>query len=227
MPKNRDRGRGQVTAVLLAAGSSSRMGRPKQLLPIDGKPAILWCAEALALQKSHKVRELVIVTAKGSEGLEAAMEGLLALCRMKGLQVKIAVNDVMGSDMAGSVRAGLRMVSPVSSGVLVALSDHPMVSAETVEVLLERHMGKTPGNIIVPVHEGKRGHPALFPRLFLDEFFQFRAGFFTLRDLVKKHEDETVFLAVKDEGVTADMDTPEDYLRIKALMEGRGLIYRR
>jgi CTP:molybdopterin cytidylyltransferase MocA len=82
---------------------------------------------------------------------------------LNGLPVRIVCNREQKSDMAGSVRVGLRDVRESATGVLVCLADHPLVSPDTVRLLLEEHAAR-PERIIIPVHCGRRGHPTLFPR---------------------------------------------------------------
>lgn len=183
-----------VSGVLLAAGSSSRMGRTKQLLQLGDKPIIGHCIDAML---DAGVSDCVVVL--GAEESEIAW-------LLRGLPVTIAVNDVPGSDMAESVRAGLKLISASSSGVLIGLSDHPLVSPETMKTLIREHAA-FPGSIIIPVYLRKRGHPSLFPVPALREIF-FGGN---LRDIVRQDPARVRLVDVPDEGVVLDMDTPGDY----------------
>jgi molybdenum cofactor cytidylyltransferase len=186
-----------VSALLLAAGSSSRMGQTKQLLKLGDKTVIRHCIDALA---GGGVNEIVVVVAAC---------GNLLVHHLRGLPVSIAVNDTPYSDMAESVRAGLKQLRHYTSSVLVCLSDHPLVSAETIRFLLREHR-EFPGAVIIPEYEGKRGHPSLFPRSILDEIF---SGV-TLRDIVRKDPSRVRLAPIGDEGVVLDMDTQKDYAMI-------------
>ncbi len=186
-----------VSAILLAAGASRRMGRSKQLLPLDGRPAIVRCLESI---RGASVDDIVVVVgANGDEVLEAIKEFLVTVVR----------NETPGADMAESVRVGLKKVSPACSGVFVCLVDHPMVKAETLISMRSCHAQK-PHSIILPIYRGEKGHPPLLPREILAEIDVLP----TLRDVIQKHSGKVYCLAVNDEGVVLDMDTWEDYQRM-------------
>jgi molybdenum cofactor cytidylyltransferase len=170
------------------------MGRPKQLLPLNGKSAIRHCLDGII---AAGVRDVVVVL--GMNGGEAA-------AALAGLMVKVAFNGNAESEMAESVRIGLRETDPAASGVLVCLADHPLVSAETIGTLIALH-AKNPRTIVVPCCRGRRGHPTLFPASLVREVF---SGL-TLRDVLAKHADRIRAVDVEDEGVVLDMDTKEDY----------------
>ena len=189
--------RHHVSAVLLAAGSSARMGRPKQLLPLNDKPVIRHCIDTII---ASGVREIVVVV---NPVVQAVAEAL------SGLPVCIAINDNRDSDMAGSARVGLKSVDQAASAVLVCLVDHPLASAETMKLLMRAH-AETPGKIILPAHHNRRGHPGLFPISILNELFVVD----TLRDIVRRDAGRVRVIDVPDEGVVLDMDTPEDYERV-------------
>jgi len=112
--------------------------------------------------------------------------------------------------MAGSVRLGLRQIDPASTGVLICLADHPLVSSETIKELVNVHLS-VPDSILIPVYKGGRGHPTLFPRKTIEDIYSVE----TLRDLIASRSGSVRAVDVDDEGVILDMDTPEDYERIK------------
>jgi molybdenum cofactor cytidylyltransferase len=194
----------RVAALLLAAGSSRRMGQSKQLLPLDGKPIIRHCIDTII---AADIDEIIVVLGHDNEEL---------LKTLRGLPVKAMFNEEPGSDMAQSVRIGLRAVNPYASGVLVSLSDHPLISEETLRNLLRFH-ADAPDKIIIPVYKEKRGHPTLFPRHVIDEIFE--GG--TLKDLINRDSERIRTVGVIDEGVIIDIDTMQDYERV-VLIIGRG-----
>ena len=194
----------RVSAILLAAGSSKRMGQPKQLLPLGSKPIIRHCLDNLA---AAGIRNTVVVLGQnGSKILDSVKE----------LPVQVVFNKTPDSEMAESVRIGLRTLHGSSSGVLVHLSDHPLVSVETLKSLVQCHV-ETPDRIIIPLYKGRRGHPTLFPKPVIDEVFD---GL-NLRDIINRDSSRIRFLNVDDEGVVLDIDTKEDYERILKKMETR------
>jgi len=184
----------RVSAVLLAAGSSKRMGCPKQLLALGHKPVIRHCIDNII---AAGIQQIVVVLGAESNGTAAALQGL---------SVTIVVNEKTGSEMAESVRIGLRALEGPSSGVLICLGDHPLASAETMRAVALTHR-ESPDDIIIPAYNGRRGHPSLFPSPLLDEIFS--SG--TLRNIIDKHSRKVRIIEVPDEGVILDMDTREDY----------------
>jgi molybdenum cofactor cytidylyltransferase len=196
----------RVSAILLAAGSSRRMGQPKQFLPLRDKPVINHCLDNIIAANIKDI--VVMLNADGRDWAE----------QMSRIRVTIAFNDDPDSDMSESVRKGLLRLEPFSSGVLICLSDHPLVTAETMKTLVEWHE-REPQKIIIPSYNGKRGHPGLFPIRCASEIDQ---GF-TLRDIVKRDEKRLRFVEVTDEGVVFDMDMMEDYERINRLINERSV----
>ena len=187
----------QVSAILLAAGSSRRMGQLKQLLPLHDKPIIRHCLDNLITSGIENI--VAVLGYRGDEVLAAIQE----------MPVQIVLNENQESEMAESVRIGLRAIAEKSSGVLVCLSDHPLVSVDTLKSLMQCFR-EAPDKIIIPLYKGKRGHPTLFPIHVIKEIFEAS----TLRDIIDKNRSRLKFLNVQDEGVILDMDTKEDYDKV-------------
>jgi molybdenum cofactor cytidylyltransferase len=115
--------------------------------------------------------------------------------------------------MASSIRVGRDALDAGFSGVIVALCDYPLVEPATVEILICRH-AELQGSIITPEYQEVRGHPLLFARSILDELEE---GM-TLRDVVRKDPARLHVVPVDDPGILIDMDTPDDYARIRTLL---------
>lgn len=177
------------------------MGEAKQLMLLKGTPVIRHCLEALV---AAGIGRIVVVLGPRREEIAAALGDLPAT---------IAVNDNPSSDMAASVRIGLAAVGDGYTGVLVCPADHPLVAPATLRGLVEQH-AEHPGAIIVPLYQGKRGHPTLFPFNLLFEID--RAA--SLRDIIAKDPGRVRHLPVDDRGVVLDMDTREDYRRLRELL---------
>lgn len=180
------------------------MGACKQLLPLEGKTVIGRCLETLL---GGGISELAVVL--GPQGYAIEEE-------VRGYPVTVAQTPDQKGDMAASVRTGRDALSAAVSGVVIALCDHPLVSPQTVALLARLH-GEDQQTIIIPVHEGKKGHPCLFPRPLLDEL----QGPSTLRDLLRNHSQRVRLVEVSDQGVLLDMDTPEDYKQIAEICRTR------
>jgi molybdenum cofactor cytidylyltransferase len=179
------------------------MGRCKPLLPLGDEPVACRCVRAL---KEGGIDAIVAVVAPPHGDRVAAA--------LAPLGVRLVRNDDPGSDMAGSVRAGLAAVDGDASAVVVCPADHPLVSPSTVAALLAAHAAE-PDRIVIPAHAGRKGHPVLFPRAILDEL----AALPTLRDVVRRDPGRLRLLEVADPGILLDLDTPADYARAKAIIE--------
>jgi CTP:molybdopterin cytidylyltransferase MocA len=174
------------------------MGRSKQLLPLGHSPVIRHCLDAIV---ASGLRDIVVVLGADHEGPAAALHGM---------PVRTVVNADPRSDMAGSARLGLRQVERSSTGVLICPADHPLVSSETIKGLVDAHRS-SPDSILIPLYQGRRGHPTLFPRKAIEEIFSVE----TLRDVIASRSGSVRAVDVDDEGVVLDLDTPEDYERIR------------
>ncbi|MBI5118194.1 nucleotidyltransferase family protein [Candidatus Poribacteria bacterium] len=211
----------EVSAILLAAGSSKRMGKPKQLLPLGERPVIVHCLETI---RGAGIDDIVVVVGSNSDEILQAIEAFTPITVRNRIPesdrfaptfdfrpstIRVVQNETPEADMCESVRVGLKKINPASPGIFICLADHPLVKAETFMGMRRCH-AERPGAIILPVHKGKRGHPPLLPREILAEIDAVR----TLRDLIRRHSKEVHCLDVNDEGVVFDMDTREDYQRI-------------
>jgi molybdenum cofactor cytidylyltransferase len=185
---------GSVAAIVAAAGLSRRMGSCKQLLELGGRTVLACCLETLS---AGGVREIVVV---------AGLQGASVAAEAGRFPVRIVINKDPAGDMASSVRTGRAALSTGTSGVIVTPCDYPLVLPSTVTSLLEIH-AIDPERIIIPTHNGRRGHPLLVPRLLLEEL---QEGM-TLRDLVRSDPHRLHCIEVDDLGILIDMDTPEDY----------------
>lgn len=186
-----------VAALLLAAGRSQRMGLCKQLLQLADRPAIAHCLDTLV---TAGLGEIVVVVSPTGDEVAGAVSRY---------PVVVAVNETDSCDMADSVRTGLSHLASGATGILVALADHPLVRPATVAALAGLH-GEEPDAILIPVHDGAKGHPTLFPATILQDLSEVE----TLRDVIARHRDKVRLVPVADEGVIMDMDVWEDYLAV-------------
>ena len=186
-----------IGAVVLAAGRSTRMGTQKLLLPIGSKPVIACVVDELLLGQPEK---LVIVV--GPDGAQIQQV-------LRGRQVLLVENPKRDGDMLSSLRCGLRALPASCAAILVALGDQPGITHELVRELL-RAFHQTGRGIIVPAHEGRRGHPLLFAARFRDELLSRHDGV-GLHGLLDSHGEEILEVPVSTASLLEDLDTPEDY----------------
>ncbi len=180
------------------------MGTSKQLLRLGNKSVIRQCVDTL---EAAGIGNIVVVC--GAEHDACATE-------LKGTGAHIVRNETRGSQMADSVRIGLCAIDENSSGVLVCLADHPLVTCGTCRAIIDTHQ-QSPDKIIIPAFEGRRGHPSLFPFSVINDIFFMTS----LRDVVREDEGRVLVIDVPDEGVVLDMDTEEDYRVVAARFASR------
>ena len=198
-----------IVAVVLSAGESSRMGRPKALLPISGIPFIEEIVRAL---KGTKVDEIIVVVGHHAAEIQE---------RIAHLPITVVVNEDYKKGQLSSLVAALRSLqsrtdSAKIDGLLVHLVDHPFISAPLVDEMIERFY-QSRKLIVVPRCRGRRGHPVLFSRALFSELLRTPVDQ-GAKAVVHAHRDQTLEVETEYEGVTIDIDTPEEYRRY---LEGR------
>lgn len=186
-----------VSAVVLAAGLSTRMGEQKLLLPIDTRPMIRHVVEA-ALRSS--VDEVIIVVGPRSEDLL----GLLL-----GLRVKTVENPDPARGMSSSLQCGLRAVRSDCGAVVFLLGDQPFVTGEVIDLLVARFRER-PALIVRPAIDGRPVHPVLMASVLFPEILE-QSGDVGGREVIARHSDEVELVCVDDRLVGLDVDTAEDY----------------
>ncbi|HWH76233.1 MAG TPA: nucleotidyltransferase family protein [Candidatus Binatus sp.] len=188
-----------IAAVVLSAGESNRMGRPKALLPIDGQTFIERIVGAL---RESGLSRIVVVLGFNAEELRR---------KIGQLPVEIVVNADYKLGQLSSLQAAVRMLEQdvKCDGMLVHLVDHPYIDPALVRVMLQKFT-ETGRLIIVPRHHGKRGHPVLFSRALFAELLAAPSDQ-GAKAVVNAHAAETLEIDTEAVGVTLDIDTPELY----------------
>jgi nicotine blue oxidoreductase len=182
-----------TSAILLAAGASSRMGRPKALLPIGGRPAV---ETIVATLRSGGVDDVVVVI--GRHAVEIRAEANLRNAR-------VVENRQWASGRTSSIQAGLAALPRDAEWTLLALVDMPLVRPETVRTLLAAP--RDDADVVVPFHGGRRGHPILLRRTLFPAIASLGPDA-PLRDVVRTAR--RVDVPVEDPGVLVDFDEPGD-----------------
>jgi molybdenum cofactor cytidylyltransferase len=175
------------------------MGRPKALLPIDGRTFIEKIVDAL--EKSSVAKVMVVLGHNADEMIQ----------RIEHLPVEILVNPDYKLGQLSSLQVAVRRLErePDCDGMLVHLVDHPYVNTELVQTMIKRYedTGKL---IVVPRYNGKRGHPVIFSRKLFSELLAAPVDQ-GAKAVVNAHRDDTLEIDTEAEGVTVDIDTPELY----------------
>jgi molybdenum cofactor cytidylyltransferase len=184
-----------VAAVVLAAGASTRMGRPKLALPVQGVPMIRRVAGAAL---GSRCRDVIVVFGASAQTYRPLLDGLGA---------RVIDNPRHTEGMSSSLRAGVEAVAPGTTGVVILLGDQPFVTPAIIDGLLA--LAETSGRRIVAAsHSGVAGPPAYFDRTLFHELCNL-TGDRGARTVIERHADQCALLPL-DAAVTADIDTPED-----------------
>ena len=186
-----------VSAVLLGAGKSERMGRPKLLLPFDGDTILGRTVDNLL---GSRVDEVILVLGAGASEKQKAIAGR---------PLRVVVNRDYRRGMSTSLITGLKLVDARAQRVMVALSDQPLVDSETYSRLAEASLGSDKG-IVLPVYRGARGNPIVFSMGYREELLGL-SGDIGGREVVARHPDDVLEVAVNSEGVIININTMADY----------------
>jgi CTP:molybdopterin cytidylyltransferase MocA len=186
-----------ISALILAAGYSSRMGQFKPLLPLDGKPAI---ESTIATFRNAGITRISVVTGHEAAQLQPVL---------KNLNIAIVHNPDYASGMYSSVQAGIRSFSEDVDACFLLPADIPLVRPRTVNTIAQHYaLSRTP--IIYPTFQGKCGHPPLIANCLFAEVLSGN-GEGGLCALLQRHATDASKVEVLDEGILLDMDTPQDY----------------
>jgi molybdenum cofactor cytidylyltransferase len=186
-----------LSAILLAAGESQRMGELKQLMPL-GKGTII--EQAIDNLLASAVDEVIVVLGHKAEEIKRVIAAR---------QVKITVNPDYREGMSTSIIAGLKLADPNAEAVMLALGDQPLVDSQTINRLIDE-FHKSGKGIALPTYNGKRGNPVIFAIRYKPELLELK-GDIGGRDIVKRHPQDVLEVAVDSESVISDIDTREDY----------------
>jgi molybdenum cofactor cytidylyltransferase len=193
-----------IYGLLLAAGTSSRMGRPKQLLPWGGRPLVRHVAEAAL---ASGLDGLLVVTGAAAGEVRAALGGLDG-------RLRIAACADYAAGQAHSLRAGIAALPPDARAALVLLVDMPLVTPALIDALLAAYAAAPDALAVIPRHQGQRGNPALLAAALFPELIAL-TGDAGARAVLERHRDAVRWLDLDDPAVVTDLDTPEAYESVK------------
>ncbi|MDM0075235.1 nucleotidyltransferase family protein [Variovorax sp. J2P1-59] len=196
-----------IGAVLLAAGSGSRLGgRPKSLLELGGVPLIR--RQLIALSGAG-VDEVVVVLGHHADAIEAAV---------RDFPVTLARNPSPDDGQASSVRIGLQALSPKLDAVIVALADQPMINAQDITALIGAFKKRGDASMAVPRVAGEPGNPVIFESALRDEWLAGDANA-ACRRWRDAHPERVRWFDTDNSRYRVDIDTPED---LRAFTERTG-----
>ena len=191
-----------IAALILAAGQSRRMGRPKMSLPW-GNSTVL--GRVIQVLQAAGVKDVIVVTG----GDSAAAEDIAHGCNAR----TVFNPGYAGEEMLSSLQVGLRALSEETQAALIALGDQPQIQEETVRLIQDEYI-RISAPLIVPSHRMRRGHPWLVARELWDSVFALRSPQ-TPRDFLNLHASEIHYVVMDTPSILQDLDTPEDYEQFK------------
>jgi molybdenum cofactor cytidylyltransferase len=189
-----------VSAIVLAAGLSSRMGQPKMVLPW-GETTVI--RKVVSVLESTFVSEIIVVTGGGCKQVESALADSSARMILNPYHANMS--------MVTSLQIGIKALSEKSVATLVVLGDQPQVEVQTVRNLL-RKFWQTEAEIIVPSYENRRGHPWLVSRKLWPSIINLDIQQ-TLRSFLDETKDQITYLPVTSDSILKDLDTYEEWLK--------------
>ena len=189
----------ELSAIVLAAGASTRMGKQKLALPFD-KTNIL--QHVIAQLKKAGIAEVVVVVNQETYPLVADIP-----------EIVIALNENHHNGMTSTIQAGVKMCHENTKGYMICMSDMPAISADIYEGLANRFIESQQQNkhaIVVPFFDGKRGQPVIFSAFYRQEILNHPEPE-GCKGILIQHESEWVKHKGDSPAVLHDIDTPDDY----------------
>jgi molybdenum cofactor cytidylyltransferase len=189
-----------VSAILLAAGKSVRMGQNKLLMPFDGGTIIGRTLDNLIRSQAGEI--IVVLGAKATEIRAVIGER----------KVVTVLNPDYARGMSTSLQTGLNMVSKLTRFILVALGDQPLITTRTFDRLIEAALASDKG-LIVPVYRGRRGNPITLSAGYIPDIRRF-TGDVGGRELLARYPGDVLEVSVDDPGVLVNINTLDEYTRL-------------
>lgn len=195
----------RVSAIVLAAGQSRRMGSINKLLAeIDGAPMVQRVVDAIA---RSRIDSTLVVTGHQSADVQTALQGR---------DVAFIDNPDFAEGLSTSVRTGIVSLGDYIDGALICLGDMPRINPSHINRLIESFNPAEGRSICVPTSRGKRGNPVLFDRTFFADLATL-AGDVGARHLIGKNDDQVYEVELADDCIFVDIDTPKALAEINAI----------
>lgn len=191
-----------ITAIVLAAGNSKRMGQPKMLMPW-GESTVL--QTVISTIQAAGIMDILVVTGGARRQVEALV----------GRSAQTVFNEVYSEgEMLSSIQTGLKVKMPQAAAALICLGDQPQIREGSVRKVCDAFTASN-SPLVVPSYDMHRGHPWLVARPLWDELIAMKAPL-TARDFLKKYSDQIKHVEIDTPSILEDLDTPEDYLKSRS-----------
>ena len=197
-----------ISAVILAAGESRRMGKQnKLLLPIGGEALLV---KLVASVCASDVGQVLVVIGHEAEKIRRELNEL---------PLNFVYNPNFSEGMTTSIKYGVKVVSHECDGLLICLGDMPFINTSEINKLIHAYVKnriKGEGLIVVPVFKRQRGNPVLFSIEFRNDILEHKkeSG---CKEVIMKNSDSVMEIEMDDEKMLLDVDTMEDYQSVSDL----------
>jgi molybdenum cofactor cytidylyltransferase len=192
----------KISAIVLAGGQSTRMGTNKLLLDLGGQTLV---ERVVSVLLGSQVDHVIVVVGFEWERVRE---------QLKEKDVQVVYNRQYPEGMAASIREGLRHIDPGTHGVLIALADHPLLTSDVIDQLIDAYR-KTRKGIVCPTFEAKRGHPVIFNLAKYGKALSQLKGDIGGRVVIETHRDDLLEFGVDSPAVIRDIDSWEDYEQLR------------
>jgi molybdenum cofactor cytidylyltransferase len=189
-----------ISAIILAAGQSKRMGQPKMLLPW-GRSTVIEHVITTFLKAG--IEDVTVVTG----GAREQVEGTISQYPVR----KVHNHDYAAGEMLSSIQCAMGVMPESAQAMLIGLGDQPQVQENSLRLICEAYRDSQ-SRLIVPSFQMRRGHPWLVARPLWKEILALKPPE-SLRDFLNRHSGEIHYVRVETPSILADLDTPEDYHR--------------
>jgi len=199
----------QTAGIILAGGSSTRFGRPKQLLILKGKYLLEYVLTA-ALES--ELNHVVLVLGHDHQNILQA----LGACTIHE-RLQVVINHRYLEGQSRSLQAGLLKIRQTFPSVMFLLGDQPLLDSNTIDHMLDRfrYSGK---DICVPVCKGKRGNPTIFNRVLYDQLLAIE-GDIGARNIIRANPERVLYIEMNDPLCFFDIDSPKDLTNLQLLLD--------
>jgi len=200
-----------IAGIVLAAGTSSRLGSAKQLVRAGGQYLLDHVLDAALASGLDRI---VLVLGHRSEEVSAALKE-----RADRDRLRVLVNPAYRDGMSGSLRTGIKSVQDAFPAVMILLGDQPFVRAELIDLLIRRFQSSGK-DICAPVCRGRRGHPVIIGRRFFDAVMSI-TGDIGARQVLGSNPQRVLGVEIFDSRIFFDVDTREDIKRLQSCFPGK------
>jgi molybdenum cofactor cytidylyltransferase len=187
-----------LSSIVLAAGKSRRMGRPKLLLPWRNGTILGQTVDNLL---SSAVDEVIVVLGYRAEEVKEILTDK---------PVKLIVNPDYEQGLSASIIAGLNQVDSQAEAVMIALGDQPLITGQVIDRLIDG-FNKCDKGIVVPTYHGRRGHPVIFAMKYKERLLDLK-GDTGGRQIIEDQPGDVLEIPISCDSIHTDIDTMDDYL---------------